>query len=606
MVNGNTANIHESLLKRLDAVYGMRAGRDEFLPAALAGELIELSHSIKKEVAVSLGRDGTVLDVSVGDAAAVRFPQLQLLRRETRLSGVRCIHTHPMGTPDLSGIDVNTLKTSRLDAMCALGIAEDGAFTGLQAALITPDGTNIEIHNADSLLALPLSGLMRRIRETDAALMKANTPLFKAPGEERAVLIGLKQNGDAPDSLAELAELARTAGAAVLCAHTQARAQVDPAFYFGKGKVNELAHICSDLGATVCIADDELSGTQIRNLEEALDVKVVDRTALILDIFAARARSHEGRAQVELAQLKYRLPRLQGMGLRFSRQTGGIGTRGPGEKKLEIDRRRIRRRIHELEAQIALVKEQRHLRRGKREKTGVPTVAVVGYTNAGKSTLFNALSGGGATAEDKLFATLDPTTRRIALPSGRPALITDTVGFIDKLPHDLVEAFRSTLEEAVRAQLILHVVDASSPSCHAQRRVAEEVLRSLDARDTPVVTVYNKMDAVLDEKLPGENGRSVMISALHKKGLDQLLQRMEDVLFASERHYELTVPYGRADVEHHIHRHAQVRGKKYLAEGVRMQFTGSAQVFARALDILSRHNASEQTRRSAVRFDGLR
>ena len=587
MVNGNTANIRESLLKRLDAIYEMRAGRGEFLPAALAGELVELSFAIKKEIAVSMGRDGTVLDVSIGDADAVRFPQLQLLRRETRLSGVRCIHTHPMGSPALSGIDVHTLKTSRLDAMCALGIDDGGACTGLQAALIASDGMNIETYETASLAALPLSGLMRRIRETDAALMKANAPLFQASGEECAVLIGLKAAGDGPDSLMELAELARAAGARVLCAHTQARAQVDPACYFGKGKVNELAHICSDLGATVCIADDELSGTQLRNLEEVLDVKVVDRTALIPDIFAGRARSHEGRIQVELAQLKYRLPRLQGMGLQFSRQTGGIGTRGPGEKKLEIDRRRIRRRIHDLEAQIALMREQRDLRRGKREKQGIPTVAVVGYTNAGKSTLFNALTGESVPAEDKLFATLDPTTRRIPLPSGQPVLLTDTVGFIHKLPHDLVDAFRSTLEEAVRAQLILHVVDASSPSHPAQQRVAEEVLGSLNASNTPIVTVYNKMDAVPDTRLPRENGRSVVISALHKIGLVALLRRMEDVLNAGQRRYELTVPYGRADVEHHIHNHAQVREKEYLEEGVRLQFTGSAQVFSRALDILS-------------------
>lgn len=587
MVNGNTANIRESMLKRLDAINGMCVGRDAFLTDELARELIEVSHALKREIAVSLGRDGSVLDVSVGDTAAVKFPQLRLMRRETRLSGVRCIHTHPKGTPELSGIDINTLKTSRLDAMCAIGISENGAFTGVQAALIAPDGKNIETYAAVSWDALPLSGLTKRIHETDDALVKANVPIFKTPEEESAVLVGLNEEKGGVDSLLELAELASTAGARVLCTQTQSRAQVDPAYYIGKGKVAELLHICHDHEATMCIVDDELSGSQIRNLEEALGVKVIDRTTLILDIFAGRAQSREGRIQVELAQLKYRLPRLQGMGLQFSRQTGGIGTRGPGEKKLEIDRRRIRRRIHELEAQIAQIKDQRQLRRSKRDKQGVPTVALVGYTNAGKSTLFNALSNSGVLAEDKLFATLDPTTRRILLPSEQPVLITDTVGFIHKLPHDVVDAFRSTLEEAVHAQLILHVVDATSPHYHAQMLVVDEVLKSLNVQDTPIITVYNKMDGVHDAFIPKENGRSVLVSALYKKGLDVLLQRMEDILFAMQRRYELTVPYNRADVEHHIHNHAQVSEKEYLEEGVRVRFTGSAQVFAQALDILS-------------------
>lgn len=586
MVNGNTANIRDSIKKRLEALYEMRQPRDAFLDEALAFELIEISHAIKREIAVSLGRDGTVLDVSVGDAATVAFPRLSTLRRETRLSGVRCIHTHPRGSEELSGIDLHTLRTSRLDAMCAIGIDAKGKFTGLQAAVLTPDGKEVEVCDVDTLDALPLYELMRRIREVDDAMVRADAPIAEAPEKERAVLLGIPDETDGTDSMAELAELARTAGAEVVYTETQARAQMDPAYYVGRGKVGELQHICSETGATLCIVDDELSGSQLRNLEEALGIKVIDRTALILDIFAGRARSSEGRMQVELAQLRYRLPRLTGMGIAFSRQAGGIGTRGPGEKKLEIDRRRIRRRIHDLESEIARMAARRTFRRGRREKQGIPAVALVGYTNAGKSTLFNALSGSGVLAEDKLFATLDPTTRRIELPSGRAALITDTVGFIHKLPHDLVDAFRSTLEEAVQAQLVLHVVDATSPHYAAQMRVVDEVLSSLRMQDTPIITVYNKMDQVTDGVFK-EDERAVCISALQEKGFDALYARMEAALFVPGRGYELTVPYDRADVEHHIYKYARVDSKEYLAEGVRVRFTGSAQVFARAMDILS-------------------
>lgn len=588
LVKGNTENIRQSVLDRLEKIYDIRVGRDEFLSRDVAIEMIEISHAIKREIAISIGRDGTIMDVSIGDASSVAFPQLRTLRRESRLSGVRCIHTHPKGTPELSGIDINTLKNSVLDAMCAIGITDEGKFCGMQVGMITEDGKSVEAYNVQSLNQLPLALLMDRIREIDEAIMKSNAPVFEPPTVEKAVLIGFRDARNGIDSLSELAELAKTAGAEVVHIETQARSIPDPAYYIGKGKASVIMHICHTLEATLCITDDELTGAQSRNLEQLLGIRVIDRTALILDIFAGRAQSSEGRMQVELAQLKYRLPRLQGMGVILSRQTGGIGTRGPGEKKLEIDRRRIRRRIFELESQIKHMKEQRKLRQSKRDKQGIPVVALAGYTNAGKSTLFNALSDSDVTAEDKLFATLDPVTRKITLESGQEILITDTVGFIHKLPHDLVDAFRSTLEEAVNANIILHVVDASSKTCFEQMQVVHEVLGSLEAKDTPVITVYNKMDKAEQVNVLGLDTKGVMISAKTKAGLNELLKAIEDKLSEGQKQYSLTIPYNRADVESFLYDASKVIEKEYLSDGVKVEFLSDSSVFGQAVHMLQK------------------
>ena len=346
---------------------------------------------------------------------------------------------------------------------------------------------------------------------------------------ERALLVGVEFQREAP-YLDELGRLAATAGAVVVGSLTQKRERPDPAFFIGSGKIAELAALVAASRANLAIFDHELSPAQVRNLEKELTVKVIDRTELILDIFAQRAKSREGKLQVELAQAEFRLTHLTGHGAAMSRLGGGIGTRGPGESKLEYDRREIRSRIAQLKRELEKVRRERALKREKRRGSRLPVAALVGYTNAGKSTLLNALTKAGVLTEDKLFATLDPTTRRLRLPSGRTILITDTVGFIQKLPHTLVEAFAATLEEVTESDLLVHVVDGSNPEFEAQISAVYQVLEELKSITKPIVTVFNKADRC-EKKLPktvlAKYKPAVAVSALEQQGLDQLLRLID-------------------------------------------------------------------------------
>ncbi|MBR5986717.1 MAG: GTPase HflX [Clostridia bacterium] len=391
---------------------------------------------------------------------------------------------------------------------------------------------------------------------------------------------------DGEDSLNELAALADTAGAVIVSREIQKLSHPDTATYIGSGKAAELALSCQTLEVDLAIADGELTASQQKNLENALGVRVIDRTSLILDIFAKRAATSEGKLQVELAQLKYRLPRLAGSSDALSRLGGGIGTRGPGETRLESDHRHIRSRIDELSNKLRQLESQRDLRRRRRSKDENVTVALVGYTNAGKSTLLNALSGADVFVEDKLFATLDPVTRRVELPDNRVCDVVDTVGFINKLPHSLVEAFKSTLEEAVSADLLLIVNDLSSPFAAKQRQVVGEVLASLGAQDKPVIEVYNKCDALKAPALELD-GDGVVISALNGDGLDMLKQRISDEI-AKMRHYaEILVPYSRGGALNMIHSKGMVDSEEYTAEGTLVKCWLDAVSYARVLKELS-------------------
>lgn len=389
---------------------------------------------------------------------------------------------------------------------------------------------------------------------------------------ERVVLAGVQtyDSEDTAESLLELEELTRTAGAVTVGSVMQSRESVHPATYLGKGKLEELKEMIYNLDATGVICDDELTPAQLNNLERELECKVMDRTMVILDIFAGRARTSEGKIQVELAQLKYRAARLVGMRASLSRLGGGIGTRGPGEKKLEMDRRLIHQRIGQLKEQLEEVQRHRTLIRTQREKSRTKVAAIVGYTNAGKSTLLNALTGAGVLEEDQLFATLDPTTRVLDLPGKQQILLTDTVGFIRKLPHHLIEAFKSTLEEAKYADIILHVVDASNPRKETHMHVVYDTLKQLGVENKKVITLFNKQDLCLDkEQLRDFQADHVLnISARTGEGLEEVKEILEQTLREGQVYIERLYPYEQAGKISVIRKHGQVLQEEYLPEGI--------------------------------------
>ena len=480
-----------------------------------------------------------MLAVAVGDHQSVQLPPIEGRRGASRLSGVRCVHTHPGGSPNLSGVDVSALKSNRFDCMVAIGVTSpDIAQSLMTFGMITGLDNNEQyvVEGYGPLSFAEAEGIYfpNMVTTVERILDKQCGSASLAQSAERAILVGMEYGGNfssigwtAEDSLEELKQLADTAGAEVVARFQQKRPKPDPAFFIGRGKVQELALYVQQENVDLCIFDDELSPAQQRNIEQAMGVRVLDRTALILDIFAQRARTNEGKLQVELAQLQYTLPRIMGKGLSLSRLGGGIGTRGPGETKLEVDRRRIRDRIAYIKECIGKVKNVRQLHRAGRAKAEVPTVSLVGYTNAGKSTLLNTLTNSDIYAKDQLFATLDPTTRQLDLPNKQQAILTDTVGFIQRLPHQLVAAFRSTLEEVVESDVLLHVIDVSHELYKEQSAAVYQVLEQIGAKDKTIITVYNKIDKLpegsgLPERLAKEEN-SICISAKAGVNMDALL-----------------------------------------------------------------------------------
>jgi GTP-binding protein HflX len=402
--------------------------------------------------------------------------------------------------------------------------------------------------------------------------------------EERVILVAVstEDENDTQASLNELEELVKTAGAVTVDKIIQNRERIHPGTYMGKGKIEEIKDRIWELEATGIVCDDELSPAQLRNLEGALDTKIMDRTMVILDIFASRATTSEGKIQVELAQLKYRAARLVGLRSSLSRLGGGIGTRGPGEKKLEMDRRLIHDRIGMLKADLEDVKRHREVVRQQRDKNHVPTAAIVGYTNAGKSTLLNRLTDAGILAEDKLFATLDPTTRNLNLPGGQQVLLTDTVGFIRKLPHHLIEAFKSTLEEAKYSDIILHVVDCSNPQMDMQMYVVYETLRELGVCDKVMVTVFNKIDAAEGGVILKDvsSDHQVRISAKTGEGLDELLNLLETILRNQKVYLEKVYSYKEAGKIQLIRKYGQLLKEEYQEDGILVNAYVPSELFA--------------------------
>ncbi|MGL4108518.1 GTPase HflX [Clostridium sp. LP20] len=586
MINGNVSGIKKSLVEELEGIYKIKTVKDEVCSREILDIIVKVSTAAEREISVAIDRKGNVTSVAVGDSTSVELPLLDI--REQRLSGVRVIHTHPNGYCNLSAMDLSALLKLKLDAIVAVGILEGkiidcsiGTLTVFNETLMYEEKTNLSV---EELLSTNIISKVRYIE----SLIRENEVI--EDDEEKAILVG----SDTRESLDELRELAEACNIPVLDLVYQSRGKIDPAFFIGRGKVLEIASLRQTERANVIIFDDELSGSQVRNLENALGAKVIDRTTLILEIFARRAKSKEAKIQVELAQLKYRKSRLQGLGTVLSRTGGGIGTKGPGEKKLETDRRHIDETIYDLNDQLKKIKKTRETQREKRNKESIPKVSLVGYTNAGKSTLRNTLCDMAAVQENKgkekvfeadmLFATLDITTRAITLRNKGLITLTDTVGFVRKLPHDLVEAFKSTLEEVIFADLLCHVVDAASPYALEQVRAVEEVLSELGAIGKETILVLNKVDMATEEQLEElreqvDYKEIIEVSAKEGTNLDELLYLIEEKLPYNLIKAEFIIPYHKGDIVSFLHRNGRVFEEEYKDEGTYMMVEVDEEVY---------------------------
>jgi len=535
-VCGNTDGLKKNQLRQLERIGSRRVRRDLIIGPEMARSLCELSHELNRQIGVLIHRSGKIEHVIVGDHSGLMIPKLSQIRASGgRLRGLRLVHTHP-GGEDLSDDDLMDLLFLRLDLISALKITSDGLPENLYSAHLLPfdeDGqmwTFLEpVHPAaqpenfdDMVQALEEEFSRRRqTAQLDRSL-------------DRAILVSVTTQPrlQAEASLAELRELARSDEIVVLDEVLQRRRKINPRFILGRGKLTEIVINALRLDANLLIFNQELNPSQIRSITDFTDLRVIDRTQLILDIFAHRAMSREGKLQVEMAQLKYMLPRLSSRDDALSRLTGGIGARGPGETKLEIDRRRINDRLSRLAKELKAVGRERYRRRAKRRKKDVPVISLVGYTNAGKSTLLNSLTDSSITAEDKLFATLDPTSRRLRFPQEIEVIITDTVGFIENLPKDLLQAFMATLEELEEADLLVHVIDISNPDYRHHMAVVEQLLEELELNRIPCLKVFNKVDLLGDDSARYETADSegIVMSALDKETFRPFLERAQQLM----------------------------------------------------------------------------
>ncbi|MCC7382318.1 MAG: GTPase HflX [Deltaproteobacteria bacterium] len=531
-----------SQVKRLQATYRRRVKGDELVSPELARHLADLSHELNRQVGVLVDRGGNIERVVVGEPGRLYLPDIGRARAgPTRLRGLRLIRTE-LRKQGLTREDLADLSKLRLDAVLVLQVDAQGQPKDVEWAHLVPDAIKRSVsptsQSAASVFALP-EDAMATVRDAETEMSRVFAGDAREVARASALLVGIWQSARgmrrrAEESMEELRQLAATAGVKVIGQVLQIRRELDPRTVVGKGKIEELALSALELGADVLIFDRDLTPSQLRAVTDTTDLKVLDRTQLILDIFARRAKSRDGKLQVELAQLKYMLPRLAEKSTALSRLTGGIGGQGPGETKLEIHRRRAKDRIHRLEQEIERLSVQRGIRRKRRAASHVPQVAIVGYTNAGKSTLLNAMTYASVLAEDKLFATLDPTSRRVRFPDEHEIVLTDTVGFIRDLPKDLVNAFKATLEELEESDLILHVIDSSDPLADEKMHAVEKILGELGIDQIPRLVVVNKIDdtpAILVSVLKRATG-GVPVSAAKREGLDRLVKRIVEILFA--------------------------------------------------------------------------
>lgn len=551
-LHGNIQGLKPNQLRRIEKLYQRRVSPHQIVTPEFARQLSELSHETRRQIGALIDRKGYVEFVIVGDARRIELPDFKRVRvAGDRFRGLRCVHTHLRGE-ELTRDDLTDLALLRLDLMAAIDVDEHTGLPGvLRAAYLLPstaaeldtNGRTKQFAFIDpappSQIGVDFLGLIESLEEELARNRRTSR---RAGGGDRAILVNVTKGSlaDAEDSMAELHELAQSAGLVTLDAIIQRRAAIDPRTVIGKGKLDELLIRAMQLGADAIVFDRELQASQVRSISEATDLKIIDRSQLILDIFAQRAQSHEGKIQVELAQLKYLLPRLvMGQNSAFSRLAGGIGGRGPGETKLETDRRRVRDRIHRLEKELASQRLRREQRRKERLRNALPIISIVGYTNAGKSTLLNRLTASEVLAEKRMFATLDPTTRRLRLPRDREVIINDTVGFIRDLPPDLLAAFRSTLEEIAGSRLLIHLVDAANPRWEQQIASVNAILTELEFNQIPRLLVFNKtdlldrsaIDAIVRQVSLRDGDEGLAISSLDPRTLTSLLLRIDVALY---------------------------------------------------------------------------
>lgn len=572
MIYGNIEGIKKFLLEKLEKLYDINVYREEVFNNEISSVICYATNQMGREISVAIDRKGKVISIAVGDSSTVEMPLIDI--KDKKLSGVRIIHTHPNGVSKLSALDLSALLKLKLDCIVALSEKEGKCIeASIGFCTIQNDMLVEEIVGPLSLEEVINFNFLDKVRYIEASLK--NSEIFEDESE-RAILVGIESE----ESIDELEELAKACSVNVIYKILQKRSKVDSAFYIGKGKVEEVSMLRQALKANVIIFDDELSGSQVRNLEDITGAKVIDRTTLILDIFARRARSREAKIQVELAQLKYRLPRLTGLGTVLSRTGGGIGTRGPGEKKLETDRRHIRERIYDLNSELEKIKKHRETQREKRND--IPKVSLVGYTNAGKSTLRNKIcdiampkdvpSKEKVFEADMLFATLDITTRAVVLKDNRLITLSDTVGFIRKLPHDLVEAFKSTLEEVIYSDLLLHVVDGSSEEALGHIEAVNLVLKELDAEDKPTILVLNKIDKAHEENIEAIKEKygklnTIEISAKENINIHSLLEEISNMLPQTLIKAEFLIPYTEQSAAAFLHRNSNIHKEEYREDG---------------------------------------
>jgi GTP-binding protein HflX len=535
-IYGNLSGLRAGQLRRIEQLYRRKVPPDRVLTHELARILSELSREINRQLAILISRQGEIHYVIVGDHREIMIPSLDAYRSSaTRLKGLRLIHTHLAGEP-LTRDDLTDLALLRLDLVCAVHVDPEGLPGKVLAAHLIPENPEgrfwlLMEPVAPAQMNLDFAAFIQALE--DEIVRKQGTR--KVASRERAILVRVETNagGEGENSVSELRELAGSCGVEVFDTLIQRRPGIDPKFLLGKGKLSELVIRALQIGANLLIFDHELTPAQVRSITDFTDLKVIDRTQLILDIFAQRAHSRDGKIQVELAQLKYLLPRLIEKNTAMSRLTGGIGGRGPGETKLEINRRRVREKIHRLEQDIKNIQKGRNQRRVIRDRTGIPVISIVGYTNAGKSTLLNTLTKSRVLVEDRLFATLDPKSSRLRFPKDTEAVITDTVGFIRNLPRDLFAAFRATLEELHEADLLLHVIDISSPHFEEHILAVEKILEELEIATKPTLRVFNKMDRFPDGELLQilcRRFNAVAVSALDARTLPPLITKLESVI----------------------------------------------------------------------------